>query len=380
MKIAFIGARGVVGKYSGIETYYEEVGSRLARWGHDVTIYCRSYFTPKIETFRGMRIKRLPTIRSKHFETIIHSSLSIANAIVKDYDIIQIHALGSSPLSIIPRLLGTKTSVSVRGLDGQRTKWNTIAKRYLEACEWASVKCPSLTTVVSRQLSDYYEDRYHSKTIYIPNGVTLRPYAAPDQIATFGLDKKNYILYVGRLTPEKGCHHLIEAFKSLNTNLKLVFVGGSTYADDYVSSLHQYKSDQILFLNFQSGRMLEEIYSNAYVYVLPSSIEGLSIALLEAMSYGNCVLTSDIPENLELVDNHGFTFKTGDVNSLKKSLQHIIKHPELAEAYGKKSKMLIEMNYTWDIIARRTETVFESMLNGEQPKQQTLNAHPHTNP
>ncbi len=365
MKIAFIGARGVVGKYSGIETYYEEVGSRLAQLGHEITIYCRSYFTPKISVYRGMWIKRFPTVRSKHLETIVHSLLSTLDAIFRNYDIVQFHALGSTPLSIIPRIVGTKTVASVRGLDGQRAKWNTVAKWYLKACEWASVHCPSATIVVSRQLSDYYAHHYQAETIYIPNGVTMKPYVSPDQISKFGLSRKNYILYVGRLTPEKGCHYLIEAFKDLETNLKLVFVGGSTYADNYIEMLKRDENDRILFLGFQTGKILEELFSNAYLYVLPSTIEGLSISLLEAMAYGNCVLTSDIPENREVVEGQGFTFRSGDVDDLKKMLEYLIQHPELVEVSGEESRMLVEMNYTWDVVALRTEAIFEDLLKGK---------------
>jgi len=365
MKIAFIGARGVVGKYSGIETYYEEIGSRLVQLGHHVTVYCRSYFTPQIQTYRGMEVKRLPTVRSKHLETIVHSALATVDALFRRYDIVQFHALGSSPLAVLPRLAGMKTVVSVRGLDGEREKWGALARGYLRACEWASVRYPSATTVVSRSLYDYFSERYRAETIYIPNGVTMKPAVSPDHIRRFGLGTKNYILYVGRLTPEKGCHDLIEAFKGLKTDLKLVFVGGSTYASSYVEALKKGESDHILFLGFQSGEILEELFSNAYLYVLPSTIEGLSISLLEAMAYGNCVLTSDIRENLEVVEGRGFTFRTGDVRDLGRMLNYLLQHPELAAASGKASRVLIERTYTWDMTAFRTEAMFNDLVNGK---------------
>jgi len=370
MKIAFIGARGVVGKYSGIETYYEEVGSRLVQLGHDVTVYCRSYFTPQIQTYRGMQVKRLSTVRSKHLETIVHSALCAVDALFRRYDIVQFHALGSSPLAVLPRLAGMKTVVSVRGLDGEREKWGALARGYLRACEWASVRCPSATAVVSRQLHDYFAHRYGVETIYIPNGVTLKPAASPDHISRFGLGRKNYILYVGRLTPEKGCHDLIEAFKGLDTELKLVLVGGSTYASFYVEALKKDESDRILFLGFQTAQILEELFSNAYLYVLPSTIEGLSISLLEAMAYGNCVLTSDIPENLELVEGHGFTFRTGDIRDLRRMINYLLRNPELVAASGNASRILIEKTYTWDMIAFRTETMFKDLVDGKHQRVQ----------
>lgn len=362
MKIAFIGARGVVGKYSGIETYYEEVGSRLVDLGHDVTVYCRSYFTPRIPVYRGLRIKRFPTIRSKHLETIFHSALCTMDALFRGYDVIQFHALGSSPLSIVPRIFGTKTVVSVRGLDGERAKWNQLASSYLKACEWTSARFPDRTGVVSQTLASYFQRKYGVTTTCIPNGVTIQVPRGAYKIREFGFHGRDYILYLGRLTPEKECHTLIEAFQQIGTDKKLAFVGGSTYSDDYVRQLKQHESNRIRFLGFQSGEILEELLSNAYFYVLPSRIEGLSISLLEAMGYGNCVLTSDIPENLELVQGIGFTFETGNVESLKNQIEYLLRHPDEVKLSGDAAKRHIEENYTWNVIARQTEQFYESML------------------
>jgi glycosyltransferase involved in cell wall biosynthesis len=223
--------------------------------------------------------------------------------------------------------------------------------------------CPSATIVVSRYLQDYYAHRFRLGTTYIPNGVTVKTPAPAKQIATFGLGPNNYILYVGRLSPEKGCHDLIEAYQGMDTQLKLVFVGGATYADDYVNTLTRHASDRILFLGYQSGKVLEELFSNAYLFVLPSRIEGLSISLLEAMSYGNCVLTSDIPENLELVSEHGFTFRVNDAIHLRQMLDYLLQYPELVESTGKANRVYIEQQYTWDMVTERTERLFASLLN-----------------
>jgi glycosyltransferase involved in cell wall biosynthesis len=362
MKIAFLGARGVANQYSGIETYYDEVGSRLAAKNHEVTIYCRNYFTPKMNAFKGMRIKRYPTLRTKHLETIVHSALCTADALFRGYDIVQFHALGSSPLASIPRIVGAKTVVSVRGLDGKREKWNGLARRYLEACEWTSAHGPSATGVVSRPLAEYFAQRYGVRATYIPNGVTLTDRIPPNEINKFGLGRKDYILYVGRLTPEKGCHDLIEAYKRLDTTMKLVFVGGSTYADDYVKTLQKSASDRILFLGFQTGASLQELFSNAYLYVLPSYIEGLSISLLEGMAYGNCVLTSDIPENADVLCDGHYTFRAGDAAHLSEMMAHLIKNPELVTASGEANRAHIEKNYTWDKVAEKTEEFFIDLL------------------
>jgi glycosyltransferase involved in cell wall biosynthesis len=369
MKIAFLGARGVINKYSGIETYYEELGSRLAERNHEVTIYCRSYFTPNVSVHKGMRIKRYPTPRTKHLETIIHSALCTMDALFRGYDIVQFHALGSAPLAAIPRIVGSKTVVSVRGLDSQREKWNWFAKRYLEACEWASVHGPTATTVVSRPLADYYAQRYGAHTTYIPNGVTLRDRIPPKEICKFGLGRKNYILYVGRLTPEKGCHDLIDAYKRLDCDLKLAFVGGSTYADAYVETLRANESDRILFLGFQTGAALQELFSNAYLYVLPSYIEGLSISLLEGMAYGNCVLTSDIIENVDALCDGHFSFRAGDSAHLYDMMAYLIKNPEQVAVSGEANRVHIEKSYTWDRVTDKTENFFLNLLGTSQQQE-----------
>lgn len=362
MKVAFIGARGVVAKYSGIETYYEEVGSRLVSLGHEVTVYCRSYFTPPLSQYRGIRIRRFPTVRSKHLETLIHSFVATVDALWRDFDLVQFHALGSAPFAVLPRIVGKKTVVSVRGLDGQRAKWGAAARAYLTLCEWASVHCPTSTGVVSRELREYYRRTYGADTTYIPNGVTLRDRRGTEALTAFGLTGRNYVLYVGRLTPEKDCQVLIDAFEAIETPLKLVFVGGSSYADEYVARLKRHESERILFLGFQTGETLEALFCHAYVYVLPSRIEGLSISLLEAMGWGNCVLTSDIPENRELVDGCGFTFRTGDVGDLRRMLQHLIGSPDAVSLAGQASRELIEREYDWDTIALRTEAMFRRVL------------------
>ncbi len=368
MKIAFIGARGVVGKYSGIETYYEEIGSRLAALGHDVTIYCRSYFTPAVDRYRGMRIRRFPTVRSKHLETVVHTALSTFDSLFKHYDIVQFHALGSAPFAFVPRLVGSKTVVSVRGLDGRRAKWGGFARRYLETCEWASVRCPTATSVVSAELARYFAERYDRDVTYIPNGVTLRSQVSADYLEPLGLSERDYILYVGRLTPEKACEDLIAAYKSCDTNLKLAFVGGSTYADSYVEKLKKEASDRILFLGFQEGDALAALFSNAYFYVLPSRIEGLSVSLLEAMAYGNCVLTSDIPENRDIVKDCGETFRTGDVANLAEQMQYLLNSPEVVGRRGAAARAFIEANFTWDIIAKQTDAFYRELMSGQVTK------------
>jgi glycosyltransferase involved in cell wall biosynthesis len=301
------GGRGVVGKYSGIETYYEEAGKRLAGMGHRVTAYCRSYFTPKIHDHHGIQIVRLPTVRSKHLETFVHSFLSTVHACFSDHDIVHYHALGPSLFSLLPRLFGKKTVVTVQGLDWQRRKWRGVARAVLKLGEKASTVLPNKTIVVSRTLREYYGLRYSNPTVYVPNGTETRERRAGPNLERLGLTPNEYVLFLGRFSPEKNCHLLIEAFENIETSVKLLLAGGCSHTNNYVTELCKHASEKIVFIDWLAGDALEEVLTNAALFVLPSDIEGLSLALLDAMGAGVCVLTSDTPENCEAIGDGGFT-------------------------------------------------------------------------
>jgi len=362
VRVAFIGGRGLVSKYSGIESYYEQAGHELARLGHEVTVYCRSYFTPPMNTHNGMRVYRLPTIRSKHLETVVHTLLSTAHAMTSDYDVVHYHCLGPALFSFLPRLAGKKTVVTVQGLDWQRSKWGWIASRVLRWGEAAAVSSPDATMVVSRTLQQHYRQRYNRDTIYVPNGATLAPRRLPRQLIEWDLLPDNYVLFLGRFSPEKNCHLLIHAFENLNAGMKLVLAGGSSHSDSYVKSLRRHESDQIRFLPWVSGSHLEELLSNAALFVLPSELEGLSVALLDAMAAGVCALTSDIPENNEVVDGAGFTFHRGDQADLERMLDLLIHNPELRRQSAARERERIQSQYLWSEIARSIEKAYYNVL------------------
>jgi glycosyltransferase involved in cell wall biosynthesis len=362
LRVAFIGGRGVISKYSGIEAYYEEVGKRLAGMGHEVTAYCRTYFTPPVREHNGMRVMRLPTIRSKHMETLLHTFLSTLHVLVQPCDVVHYHALGPALFSFIPRLAGMKTVVTVQGLDWQRKKWGGIASAVLQLGERAAVKLPTSTMVVSRTLRQHYWESQGAGTSYVPNGGLLRERRAPDKIWDWGLEPGNYVLFLGRFSPEKGCHLLVEAYERLHTDAKLVMAGASSYCDDYSRQVRTHASERIKMLDWVSGEALDELLTNAMLFVLPSDIEGLSLALLDAMGAGLCVLTSDVPENREAIEDAGFTFRRGDVADLADRLQFLIANPAVREAAGQAAKRRIREQYQWTGIATEVERIyFETM-------------------
>ena len=365
LRVAFIGGRGVVSKYSGIEAYYEEVGERLTGMGHQVTAYCRTYFTPPGKQHNGMQVVRLPTIRSKHLETLVHTFLSTLHVLVQPCDVVHYHALGPALFSFIPRLAGKKTVVTVQGLDWQRKKWGRIASAVLRLGERAAVSLPTRTMVVSRALQKHYRVGYGVETSYVPNGGVLRERRLPDKILDWGLEPGKYILFLGRFSPEKGCHLLVEAYEKLDTDIKLVMAGASSYCDDYSRRLLTHAGERIKMLDWVSGEALDELLTNAMVFVLPSDLEGLSLALLDAMGAGLCVLSSDVAENREAVDEAGFTFRRGDVADLADRLRFLIANPAVREAAGQAAKRRIRELYQWPKIAAEIEQVYFEMMAWE---------------
>ncbi len=358
LRIAFIGGRGVISKYSGIETYYEEVGRRLAARGHALTVYCRNHFTPALKEYRGMRLVRLPTIRSKHLETFVHTLLSTVHAATQGYDVVHYHTLGPALFSLIPRTFGAKTVVTVQGLDWQRKKWGRMASVVLRLGERASARFPNETMVVSRTLQKRYLELHGKETRYVPNGGVRRERKEPRQILEWGLEPGKYVLFLGRFSPEKGCHLLVDAFERVETDAKLVMAGASSYCDEYSRELRQHAGERIRMLEWVSGETLDELLTNAMIFVLPSDMEGLSLALLDAMAAGLCVLASDVPENCEAVEGAGHLFRCGDAEDLAERLRFLVANPAVREAAGKAAAERVREQYQWQEISESIERAY----------------------
>ncbi len=357
-----IGQKGVPATYGGIEKHVEEIALRLAERGHRVSVFCRLYYTPPHSTFGAVRLLRRPSIHTKHLDTATHVAWCTLEAMLGRHDIVHFHALGPSLLSALPRIAGARTAVTVHGLDWQRQKWGRSASWLLRRCEGPAARFPNRTIVVSRTLRDYFRDQHHRQVTFIPNGTNLPTPRAPRKILELGLTPGRYVLFVGRLVPEKGVHFLCEAFRRIPTDMTLAVVGGLSFSEDYVRELKRFESDRIRLLDYVYGEGLEELWSNAYVVVQPSTVEGLSIALLEALSYGRCVLVSDIPENLEVADEVAPSFRSRDVDDLKAKLEMLIRSPERVHEYEARARGHIERYYSWDNVAQQTEEVYREML------------------
>ena len=371
LRVAFIGGRGVVSKYSGIESFYEEAGKRLAEMGHEITVYCRNYFTPALSEWNGMRLVRLPTFRGKHLETVIHTLLSTMHAVTGKYDLVHYHALGPALFAWIPRLFGTKSAVTVQGLDWQRKKWGRVASAVLRMGEQASAHLPNQTMVVSGTLQRRYREVHGIETRYIPNGGVLRDRTEPRKILEWGLEPDRYLLFLGRFSPEKNCDLLIQAFEQIDGDVKLVMAGGANYCDKYSRKLVKHASDRIRMLGWVGGEDLDELLTQAMIFVLPSDMEGLSLALLDAMGAGRCVLVSDVPENREAVEGAGFTFRCGDVEDLSDRIRFLVANPAIREAAGRAARKRVEEEYGWDKVTREIERAYFDALGIERDRPST---------
>ncbi len=365
MKIAYLVLKGMPFG-GGIEKYTEEVGSRLVNRGHEVIVYVMRHYGTENGTYKGMRVETIPALNLRNLEKMTASFVATIKQIrIKDFDIIHYHAFGPASFSIIPKIMGKKIVVQGHGIEWKRARWGWLEKTFLKLTEIPSVKVPHIITVVSKVQQTYLKKKYGVESVYIPVGINPPKIEKPDQIKKYGLIGNDYILFAARLVKEKGAHYLIEAYNYLNLDLKLVIAGDAQHEDKYKSYLYKMAggNDNIIFTGFLSGKILDELFSNCYLFVLPSEIEGLPTVLLEAMSYGNCCLVSDIPENREALNNFGYTFKNKDVADLSIKLRFLIENANAVNSVKENAKKHVLLHYSWDNIAIEIENLYLSLVN-----------------
>ena len=362
MKIALLGTRGVPASYSGFETCVEQLGQRLVQRGHEVTVYCRSHhITYQGTHYKGMRLVKLPTVANKYLDTIVHSFISSLHALRQNYDVGLYFIAGNSPVTWIPRLVGTKTILNVDGLDWKREKWPALAKKYIQFAEYLATVLPNLYLTDSKVVQSYYRDRFGQAPPNIPYGSEVDILEPAETLAQFGLEAQKYILFVGRLVPENCVHHLIDAFRTLDTNLKCVIVGDAAYAEDYIASLKAKAQGDphIVFTGYVFGKGYHELGANAYIFVETSGVGGTHPALVEAMAFGNCVIAHDTPENLETIGQAGVAYE-GRVGaeSLGQVLRRLLTQPEMIKQYRHLAQQRAQSYYTWQAVTDAYERLF----------------------
>lgn len=373
-KIAMIGHKRIPSREGGVEIVVYELSKRLVKKGFLVDAYNRKghhvsgkKFIQKVGKYhKGIRIISVPTFENSKLNAIVYSFLATFRAVIAKYDTIHFHAEGPCSMIWLPRILGIHCVATIHGLDWQRAKWGNFASAFLKFGERMAVKYANEIIVLSENMKVYFQQEYGRHTIFIPNGIEKPEKKEPLEIKErWNLEKNEYILFLARIVPEKGVHYLIEAYQKLSTNKKLVIAGGSSHSIEYYQEIKEMAKDNvdIIFTDFVGGCVLEELYSNAYCFVLPSDIEGMAIGLLEAMSYGNCCLVSDIRENTEVIENFGESFKQGDVDSLQQRLKYLLDNPEVVSKYKENASKFICEKYSWDKIVEETIKLYEKGKN-----------------
>lgn len=364
-----IGHKRFGSREGGVEVVVTELAKRMAALGHEVTCYDRSgsdvmtgdAVDTRERIVDGVRVVPVKTIDKKGLAAASASYYATKAAIADKPDVIHFHAEGPCACLPMAQRAGIRTVATIHGLDWQRAKWGKLGSAYIKHGERAAVKSADEIIVLSHSAQEYFEQTYNRKTIFIPNGMNPKESRPADEIRQrWGLEDGSYILFLGRLVPEKRPELLIDAFKNIETDKRLVIAGGSSDTTEYEQRLHeQAKGDsRILFTGFVTGEPLAELYSNAYCYVLPSEVEGMPMSLLEAMAYGRACVTSDIPECSDVLGDTGVTFPNGDMAAMRELLIRLLANFERVKKLGDKAKERVTDNFGWDSIVNRTLAVY----------------------
>jgi len=368
IRVAMIGQKGYPPVHGGIERHVAELARRLAALGFQIDIYSRPYYSQLdgATDIPGVTVIRRRSIPTKHLDAITHTCIATLDVLRRPVDIVHFHALGPGLLAWLPRLAGRQRVVTtVHGLDWARDKWGPLARGVLKLGERASAHLPHRTIVVSRALQEHYRDRHRMAADYIPNGITPPVYRDLSVLREHGLPER-FVLFAARLVPEKGCHLLLEAHAELPAQLRreypLLIAGDAGFTGHYAETLRRRAHAETRFLGFVHGTVLEALFSHATVLVLPSSLEGLSITLLEGLGYGRCCLVSDIPPNVEAAAGNAAVFPAGDAGALAVKLAELLEDPGQREALGQRGQVHAIEHYSWDQVASRTAALYRELV------------------
>jgi glycosyltransferase involved in cell wall biosynthesis len=362
MRIAILGTRGIPASYGGFETFAEHLSTRLVARGHQVTVYCRAhYISPRQLEYHGVRLKVLPTIRHKYFDTVVHAFLSAVHAVSGRFDAALICNAANAPFVPILRLTGTPVAINVDGLEHKRKKWNWLAKRYYQVAERLSTILPNVTVTDAQVIHDYYLANYNATSTMIAYGSEVERRPDRSTVRSWRAEPNRYVLYVSRLEPENNAHLVIDAFKKVRTAFRLLIVGDAPYAHEYIKDLKaRARGDKrIIFTGFVFGQDYKALQQNAYCYVHATEVGGTHPALLEAMGYGNCVLTLATPENIEVVGNAALVYT--DELDLTEKLQRVLRDGSMVHSYRHRAQERVKQHYDWDRVVDQYEKLFMEM-------------------
>ena len=363
MKIAMIGQKGIPATHGGVERHVEELARRLVARGHEVTAYLvLSHTDPQTTSYEGIELRSLPTVGTKHLDAIVNCGLASIDTWAHGFDVIHYHAIGPALTSPLARVRGRSVVATIHAQDWRRQKWGGFASRVLKAGEWCALNCANETICVSERLSEEYRTVGQDVT-YVPNGIALSDGEDTSILDELGIPDTGYLLFAGRIVPEKGAHYLIDAWRAAGRPLPLVIAGDTSFSNEYVGSLRSAEDEGVRFPGYVYGAKLAALFRHAALFVLPSDLEGLPIVLLEALGYGVPVLASDIVPNVEVLGDKGQYFTAGNVDSLQREiLSSLSKIAELrTQAETLRKSALVE--YDWEHVTDLTLKVYDDAMN-----------------
>lgn len=365
IKVLVAGTRGIPNIPGGVEKHCEELYPRLAARNIEVYLTTRSpYIKNKINIWNNINLINCYAPRKKSLEAIIHTFIAVLKALTLKPDIIHIHSIGPALLVPFARLLGFKVIFTTHGADYKRQKWGKVAKILLMLGEMVGGKFANKTISISSEIAEIIKQRCKTKAEIIPNGVTLSEISkSTDWLESKQIKPGKYILCVARFVPEKGLDLLMKAFEKAQTDFQLVIAGDADHETEYSKKIKTMaeKNSNIILTGYITGQILNEVFSHAAIFLLPSFHEGLPIALLEAMSYGLPVLVSDIRAHKDMSLPQKSYFKCGDKNNLSEMIEQWINN--FSKDYDKDSAInFIKNNYNWEIIADQTAMIYQKVL------------------
>lgn len=372
MRIYMIGTKGLpsatIAGAGGVERHVEQISTRLAKDGNDVSVYVRSHAENGNQTeFQGVHLIRLPSIPTKNLDTITHTFLATMHVLFQPADIIHYHGVGPATLAWIPRVFKRHARIvcTFHSRDWQDAKWSWFAKQFLKFGGWAAVHVPHRTVVISHTLQVFVRKRWKKEVDYIPNGAELLGPQGTEEVRELGLEPGKYLLGVGRLVPNKAYEIAIEAYKKVKSDFSLAIVGQHYHATEYDERLNALakKDPRVKLVGYQSGRALHQLFAHCYAFVHPSRAEGLSVTIIEAMAAGKLVVMSDIRENLELVDHSGIAYPVDDVDQLARTIEFVLSDPAMVAERGRRAREVVRKDYSWSSVTRRLETLYTNTLH-----------------
>ncbi len=360
LSIALMGTRGIPARYGGFETFAEELSTRLVERGHQVTVYGRCAFFEKVARtgiYRGVNQKITPTIKHKYLETPVHALTSFLDLFRRRFDIVLLCNAANSPCAFLVKLRGLPLLINVDGIERNRSKWNALGRAWYLLGEYCSVLFASRIVSDAVVIGDYYRERYNADSTVIAYGASAERREPGPLLKQFGLDARNYLLYVSRLEPENNALGVIEAYKKVQTKMPLVIVGDAPYADEYKARLKSAANSQVVFTGFQFGDAYRELQSNCYAYIQATEVGGTHPALIEAMAFGNCVIANGTPENIEVLGDGGLLYNKNDFTHLAEHLTSVLNDGQLVARLRAAAAARAHAEYRWDVITDKYEAL-----------------------